>query len=275
MRAIITTIDRIGEYRAAYLNSLPEFQELYLELMIDDSDCYLIQADGNDIGYAIINPDNILIEFYVIDKYVSGSIEIFRQVIQELSVTEIYCKSFDSLLLSNCLLCSFPYSVIGVLYRNFVEPLVIPDSGIRMTKSDLSSIGLFKQQDDSIKELFETDDQITRFITNENVFEFYKNDEFVGCGMVIITNRDWNYCDLGVWVKPSSRGNKIGSQIILRLREFAIQNNLKPSCGCAVENIASQKTIERCGYVSRHKLISFTPNESRTSNFTKELSPDP
>jgi GNAT superfamily N-acetyltransferase len=257
MRAIITTIDRIGEYRADYLNSLPEFQELYLELMIDDSDCYLIQADGNDIGYAIINPDNILIEFYVIDKYVSGSIEIFRQVIQELSVTEIYCKSFDSLLLSNCLLCSFPYSVIGVLYRNFVEPLVIPDSGIRMTKSDLSSIGLFNQQDDSIKELFETDDQLTQFITKESVFEFYRNDEFVGCGMVIITNRDWNYCDLGVWVKPSSRGNKIGSQIILRLREFAIQNNLKPSCGCAVENIASQKTIERCGYVSKHKLISF------------------
>ncbi|MFO7575255.1 MAG: GNAT family N-acetyltransferase [Bacteroidales bacterium] len=257
MNPVKTTIDKIREFRTEYFNSMPEFQELYIELMIDDSDYYLIQTDGNDIGYAIINTDDILIEFYVIDKYVAGSYEIFRQLVKELSVTEIYCKSFDSLLLSNCLLCSFPYSVIGVLYRDYVEPMVLPDPGITMIKSDLSSIGLFKEQDDSIKELFETDDQLTGFITKENVFEFYRNDEFVGCGMVIITNPDWNYCDLGVWVKPSSRGKKIGSQIILRLREFAIGNSLKPSCGCAVENIASQKTIERSGFVSRHKLISF------------------
>jgi len=257
MKPIKTTIDKIRGIRSEYLNSIPEFQELYIELMIDESDCYLLQSDGSDIGYAIINTNDILIEFYVIDKYLSGSYEIFRQLVMDLSVTEIYCKSFDSLLLSNCVLCSFPYSVIGVLYRDYVEPGLIPDRGITMIKSDLSSAGLFKQQDDSIKELFETDDQLTRFITKENVFEFSRNDEFVGCGMVIRTNPDWNYCDLGVWVKPSSRGHKIGSQIILRLREFAIENNWKPSCGCAVENIASQRTIERAGFVSRHKLIRF------------------
>lgn len=258
MKITKTSNNKIKKYRADYLNSLPEFQELYIELMISDSDCYLIQTGGNDIGYVIINTNNILIEFYVIDKYVSGSNEIFRQLVNDLSISEIYCKSFDFLLLSNCMLCSFPYSVIGVLYRDYAEPMVLPDQGITMIRSDLTSAGLFKQQDDSIKELFETDDQLERFITKEKVFEFYRNDEFVGCGMVIITNRDWNYCDLGVWVKPSSRGNKIGSQIILRLREFAIENSLRPSCGCAVENIASQRTIERAGFVSRHKLISFS-----------------
>jgi len=257
MKTVKTTIDKIKKYRAEYLNSLPEFQELYIELMINESDCYLLQKDGNEIGYAIVNTDDILIEFYVNNKHISGSYDIFKQVVTDLSVTEIYCKSFDSLLLSNCLLGSFPYSVIGVLYRDYVEPLVSLDSAIKMIKSVLSSIALFKKQDDSIKELFETDDQLTRFIKHENVFEFYKNDEFVGCGMVLITNPDWNYCDLGVWVKPSERGNKIGSRIILHLREFAIGNNLNPSCGCAFENIASQKTIERSGFVSKYKLISF------------------
>jgi predicted acetyltransferase len=257
MEIVKTTIDKIKKYRTEYLNSLPEFQELYIELMINESDCYLLQKDGGKIGYAIINTDDVLIEFYVNNKYISGCYDIFKHVVNDLSVTEIYCKSFDSLLLSNCLLSSFPYTVIGVLYRDYVEPLVMLDSAIKMIKSDLSSVALFKKQDDSIKELFETDDQLTRFIKHENVFEFYKNDEFVGCGMVLITNPDWNYCDLGVWVKPSERGNKIGSQIILHLREFAIRNNLNPSCGCAFENIASQKTIERSGFVSKYKLISF------------------
>ncbi len=225
--------------------------------MVNDSDCYLLQIEDKEIGYALLNTENILIEFYVENKYISSSNKIFRQILNDLSVTEIYCKSFDSLLLSNCLLSSFTYSVIGVLYRDYVEPLVILDSGIKMIKADLSSIGLLKKQDDSIKELFETEDQLTNFIKNENVFEFYKNDEFIGCGMIIRTNSDWDFCDLGVWVNPLKRGKSIGSQIILNLREFAIKNNKKPSCGCAIDNLASQKIIEKSGFVSRYKMINF------------------
>jgi hypothetical protein len=257
MKIIKTEIDKIAEFRIEYLNSLPEFQELFLELMINNSDAYLLQIDNKDIGYAIVNNDHILIEFYVMNLYISSSYDIFSQVVNELSFNEIYCKSFDSLLLNNCLLSSFSYSVAGVLFRDYVEPLILLDSSIRMTKAKLSSIGLLINQDDSIKELFETEDQLRNFIENENVFEFYKNDEFVGCGMIIRTISDWNYCDLGVWIKPSKRGNKIGSQIILNLREFAIKNNMNPSCGCASENIASQKIIERSGFVSKYKLINF------------------
>ena len=55
----------------------------------------------------------------------------------------------------------------------------------------------------------------------------------------------------------NERGKAIGSQIILKLREFAIKNNLKPSCGCAIENLASRKAIEKSGYVSRYKMINF------------------
>jgi predicted acetyltransferase len=122
------------------------------------------------------------------------------------------------------------------------------------------------EQDNSIKELFETERQLTDFIKNENVFEFYKNDVFVGCGMVLRTNPEWNYCDLGVWVKPSERGKNIGAQIILNLKEFAIRNNLKPSCGCAIDNVASQKTIEKSGFISKYKLINFIRNKARTYN---------
>ncbi len=257
MKIVKTSIDKIKRYRTDYLNSLPEFQELFIELMICNSDYYIFQADNNEIGYAIRNNDGVLIEFYVLDKYIPNSNEIFRQVLEDLSLTDIYCKSFDSLLLSNCLLKLLPYSILGLLYRDYFEPLINKDSNIKMKRADLSSVGLMMRQDDSIKELFETEQQLIDFIKNENVFEFYKNEEFVGCGMVIRTHPDWSFCDLGVWVNPSKRGNSIGSQIILNLREFSINNNFESSCGCAIENKASQKTIEKSGFVSRYKMINF------------------
>ena len=257
MKIVKTSIDKIKKYRTDYLNSLPEFQELFIELMICDSDYYIFQADNNEIGYAIRNNDGVLIEFYVIDKYIPVSNDFFRQALKDLSVSDIYCKSFDSLLLSNCLLMTLPYSIIGILYRDYVRPLIKKDSTIKMRHANLLSVRLFLEQDESIKELFETEQQLIDFIKNENVFEFYKNEEFVGCGTVIRTHKDWSFCDLGVWVNSSKRGNAIGSQIILNLREFSIKNNLKPSCGCEIENQASQKTIEKSGFVSRHKMINF------------------
>jgi len=257
MKIVKTSIDKIKIYRTDYLNSLPEFQELFIELMICNSDYYVFLEDNNEIGYAIRNNDGVLIEFYVSDKYIPDSNEIFRQLLEDLSITNIYCKSFDSLLLSNCLLKLLPYSILGLLYRDYFEPLINKDSSLKMKRADLSSVGLMMRQDDSIKELFETEQQLIDFIKNENVFEFYKNEEFVGCGMVIRTHPEWSFCDLGVWVNPSKRGNAIGSQIILNLREFSINNNLEPSCGCAIENQASQKTIEKSGFVSRYKMINF------------------
>lgn len=252
-----TTFDKIKKYRTDYFNSIPEFQELFIELMIYNSDFYFLEVDNAEVGYAIKNHDGILIEFYVKTKFIPASDDYFGQALKELSISEIYCKSFDSLLLSNCLLSSLSYSLLGVLYRDYSGALIKKDPEIRMHKADLSTVSFLSGQDDSIKELFETEQQLTDFIKNENVFEFFKNDDFIGCGMVLRTNTDWDFCDLGVWVNPSKRGNSIGSQIILNLREFAIRNNLKPSCGCAIENIASRKIIEKAGFVSKHKLISF------------------
>ena len=255
-----TSIDNIKKNRTDYLNSLPEFQELFIELMISSSDYYIFREENNEIGYAIRNNDGFLIEFYVLDKYIPRSNGYFRQVLKELSITDVYCKSFDSLLLSNCLLNNLQYSILGFLYRDYVGTLIGKDSSIKMKKADLLSVGLLLGQDESIKVLFETEQQLIDFIENENVFEFYKNEEFVGCGMVIRTHPDWSFCDLGVWVKPSKRGKAIGSQIILNLRDYSIKNNLKPSCGCAIENQASQKTIEKSGFVSRYKMINFKKN---------------
>lgn len=257
MKIVQTSIDAINTYRKEYLNSLPNFQELFIELMIPSSDYYIFQEENNQIGYTIKNNDGVLIEFYVLDKYIPSSNEFFRKVLKDLSITDVYCKSFDTLLLSNCMLHNLQYTIIGCLYRDYVEPLIKKDVSITMKKADILSIGLLLGQDESIKELFESEQQLIEFVKNENVFEFYKNDEFVGCGMAIKTHPDWDFCDLGVWVSPSRRGNSIGSQILLNLREFAMSNNLNPSCGCAIENVASQKTIEKSGYVSRHKMINF------------------
>jgi hypothetical protein len=105
------------------------------------------------------------------------------------------------------------YAILGVLYRDYNSALLQIDHNFKMQQADHSFVKLILEQDDSINELFETELQLRNFIKDEQVFVFHKNEEFVGCGMVLRTNIDWNYCDLGAWVSPSNRCKGIGLHI--------------------------------------------------------------
>ena len=181
----------------------------------------------------------------------------FNQIIAELSIIDIYCKSFDYLLLSNCLFNSYSYELLGALYRDYCKKEILKDPALVMKQADQTSAMLIMSQDESIQELFETETQLRDFIKTDRVFIFSIGKSFVGCGSILKTIKGWNCCDLGVWVHPNYRKLGIGSQIILNLREFALEKGMKPTCGCAIDNIASQSTIEKSGYISKHKLINF------------------
>ncbi len=247
----------LGSLRNEYLNSLIEFQELYIELMIPDSNKYLLENENEVMGYSIVTLEGILIELFIKTKYINKCSAFLSQIISELQVKSILCKSFDFLLLNGCLLNGYEYSLEGVLYRDFYDHEIKTSNELEMKQVDETAMGLIMKHEDCFNEMFETEDYLRRFIKEDAVFLFFKDNEVMGCGTIIKTHSDWNFCDLGVWVNSNFRSQGIGTQIITRLRKFAIDQGLKPSCGCAIENIASQKTIEKSGFRSRHKLIEF------------------
>ena len=112
-----TELNDISSLRSDYLNSLPAFQELYLELFVNDSAIYTIQFNNTSIGYVIVSTDNILIEFHLFDRFVPLSSDIFQTIIETLSIATIYCKSFDPILLNCCLVKPCSYNLIGTLFR--------------------------------------------------------------------------------------------------------------------------------------------------------------
>jgi RimJ/RimL family protein N-acetyltransferase len=247
----------IDNLRETHLKSLPQFQELFLEFMVQEADVYLILEDEETVGYAIITTENTLIEFFLFKRFIPKCMMYFDLVIDTLSIENIYCKSFDSLLLNCCLINSYTYSLLGCFYRDFHDKGVVKNDQINMRLATYSDSSFLMQTQDNINELFETVDQLEAFIKSESVHLFYIQDELVGCGTTLKTHADWNYFDLGVWVSSKHRKKGIGTQVITYLRAYCLDRNWKPTCGCAIENIASQKTLEKSGFISKHKLIDF------------------
>lgn len=153
IRIIKTDYQAILEMRNEYLTSLPKFQDLYLEIVVKDSDYYLLLSEFQTIGYAVVNDSNTLVEFYVCAKYLKESCwqeegdftyqtkvnercnELFKTILSECKIEQILCKSFDMQLMNCCNANRLPHTVQGILYREFSAPLSSPENNSHVTAS--------------------------------------------------------------------------------------------------------------------------------------------
>ena len=51
------------------------------------------------------------------------------------------------------------------------------------------------------------------------------------------------------------RRQGIGAFVLAQLKESCYSQQVKPICSCAFDNIASRKTIEKAGFITRHRIL--------------------
>lgn len=153
-----------------------------------------------------------------------------------------------------CLKCTASHKVIGTLFRDFIdtkedymEEFLIK----RPTEDDIPYILL--QKDD----LYELEEELNLLVKNNNIYMCYLENQLVGCGFLIKVLNDRNYYDIGMWVKTEYRNKGIATRIIAYLKGYCLRNGMMPVCGCAANNIASRKTLEKNGFFSKHDLIEY------------------
>jgi predicted GNAT family acetyltransferase len=63
--------------------------------------------------------------------------------------------------------------------------------------------------------------------------------------------------DIGMVVDPRRRRRGHGAYIVAHLKAHCLAKGWRPICCCAVDNPASQRTLERAGFASRDRLVEF------------------
>lgn len=251
-----TDKEEIVLLREEHLKRLPVFQELFLEMLVDEGIYYCINFDNITAGYVVMTKDRILVEFHLQDRYIPYCPEIIEKTISELKIKKIYCQSFDSLLLSNCMLQSLDYKLIGHLFRDIIEVPSYTNKQLEVKWATEEDYSFLLEQKDG---LYETPEELRTFIRRHSVLMFYHPlNQLAGCGYLIKIHESFDYFDIGMWVNPEFRKQGIATAIISWLKEWCLRNDYYPICGCDIHNIASRKTLEKNGFVSQYKLIEFT-----------------
>ncbi len=250
--------EEIQFLREAYLDSLPEPTELYLEMLMKNAISYLIKMDGKEAGYAIAGEDRVLYEFYVVPDHIPKTGEIFSKVLKDLSIKKAFCQSFDKLYYSMCKNHSQRKSIVGHQFREIRKPegkrselkLNERTAGLK----DLDTIRRYREEifDDS-----EVED-IPFYINKGSIIIFEEKDcGFAGYGLLNRTLPSRNWFDVGMYVHPDKRKSGYGTYIIQRMIETARSNGWRPIAGCGSYNKASKRTLEKAGFISRYVLMEF------------------
>ena len=240
--------------RFDYLDSLTKPQELFLELLIIESDWYSLDVNDVEVGYVIISKDRTLIEFYVLPHIGIEPKAFFAQVIHKLCVKSIYCKSYDSHLLHLCQAMKYHSNIVGYLYRDFIDPLIHHSADLSFRYAESTDLPFLCMQED---EVFEPKDLLEQFIKAKGIVIAQNTSEIVGCGFLTQISCHYDHYDIGVWVNPTYRMQGLATQIMLYLKDICLANDRTPVAACAVDNPASQKILQKIGFTTRHQLIEY------------------
>jgi GNAT superfamily N-acetyltransferase len=58
-------------------------------------------------------------------------------------------------------------------------------------------------------------------------------------------------------VAPEHRKQGLGTAFLSFAINHALEKGGRPIIGCGADNIASQRTIESLGYISKHRMLEF------------------
>jgi len=251
-------ISALKNLRMSYFYEIKLAQELYLEWEVQKGGQYykILANDHEIIGYFILNKDNVLVEFYLIQDYIVKKEEIFSMILHEHAIKKVYCKTFDSILL----ICSHVFArsskVMATIFRDYVSGILMELEGaIRVRVARESDINKLLQYEGT--GLYETPEDLKYTVSNKMVYLFERDTNLIGCGYLIRVLSDKNFYDIGMWVNPEFRQQGYGTMIISHLKKFCFSHGYSPICGCSVENALSRKVLEKNGFISKYGILEF------------------
>jgi len=243
------------DLRDAYLGSLPESQELYVENLVSTATKVLVRDGRNVIAYAAVH-DATIVEFFVVESALNLLSQAFDAVVTKCGVRRALCKTFDSRMLTAAASKPAGTRTVGFLFRKLVDRGFVGELDVVARLGSARDIDAVLSIHDGF---FDGLDEVEGYIRDGGLFLYETKDgPLLGCGIVkrIVPSRA--FFDVGMVVAPAHRGRRLGAHIVAHLTTYCLDAGYRPVCGCDANNVASRRTLERAGFVTAHSLVEFT-----------------
>ncbi|MGE0192584.1 MAG: GNAT family N-acetyltransferase [Planctomycetota bacterium] len=250
----LPSLDDVGELRTARIASLTALPELFLELEARKGVVHGLRA-GSLAGYVVAQGPT-LVEMFTLDRRVEATTELLRMAMDQLGLQRAWATTFDPVVLSACEGAVGPGRTVGLSFRTLgagVKPPPPPRPIARIARdTDLDDV-----LEASHPDIFGSADEARAWIGNGHLWLFEQEGAICALGLCTPTGSGTRACDVGVRVVPASQRRGLGAWVIQEMVGRARAQGLVPTAGCAADNLASKRTLERAGFTADHELREY------------------
>lgn len=255
---LIKKVDKenIEEMRKAYYDNLTApMDDMWEEGIIPNGDHFEILDDEISLGYFVLDGEGTIMAFYVKDK--SNAASIFEFILSEKQIKKAYTCTYDPLFYNQCDKLKRTVSDNSFIYklgkRVDIKP---PFENIEIIPGKMEDFeGILDHFIDGTggpKEFLSW--YATRVIKANTLTVFRLDDKIVGTGELRPSGSSEGYAIVGMIVAKDFRKKGLASYIISILTKMCEERGYKALSSTTVDNIGSQKTLEKNGYETYHKI---------------------
>lgn len=213
------------------------------------------------MGYASLNPENELLNYYISPQFLNQSESIFKQLIQEKNIPSALVHTNNPTYLCASLSCCKKFKIHSLLFGDHRKVIpILPEKGttfITATKDDLiNTVDFCVESMGGPVEWLRF--YLAALIGNEELFCLLKDGKIIGTCEVRKSDSQPLYADLGVIVGTAHRRKGWATYLLAKAKSIARERDLQAICSCKADNIGSRKAIEKVEMRAFHRILKVT-----------------
>ena len=257
MQLVKTTFDKIQEMMIENISNNGITVDSFWEDHVLEGNHYSIQDRDSSVGYFIINGEETITSYYIIEKYAHLGQRIFEQIKKYEKVTSALVATGDEFFLAHCV-DSFQKMEKQAYFSLYGEEE--PSGFIRR---DLTFERILSREDASNVKLagdFFREDEEEWILRNKYYYRVYKvfeGKDLVGFGVVEIGRVIKSIASIGMYVMEEKRRQGYAKNILRQLKELVEEEGYDSRSGCWYYNHNSLKSMISAGAYPRSRLLRF------------------
>ncbi len=242
--------------KIAWRKSLTAPQDDMWESFIDQADHWAIHFNNQTVGYACVNKNNRLLQFFVVPQWLPEGTLVFEQFIHQLNIKEAIIGTNNPLCLSVAMHFQESIQIEGYLFADFLPAKVSEKEGtVSLAKIEqLEKLVEFCQQGSGGPSEW-LNGYLGNLINKGELFVFEYEGETLGTFEVRTSDSNPNVANIGMIVSPRHRKQGLGTFLLGKAKETALAWGKQPICGCDKDNTGSLKCIHNNGFRSIHQML--------------------
>ena len=251
----------IEEMRKGYYTNLTApMDDMWEEGIIPNGNFFTVTQDEFIVGYFVLDSEGVMIAFYVKEK--EEATEIFKTIVAEKKIQKAYASTYDQLFYDQCNKLKKNILDNTFIYRLKGEVVIDPP---------FENIDVVKGTMDDFEEILShyvdgtggpeewLRGYLTKWVDNNGIIVFKSGNKIIGTGEIRPSISSHGYVNIGMVVAKEFRKKGVATYIINILTKMSKEKGYKPISSTTIDNIGSQRTLEKNGYECYHKIntISF------------------